>query len=94
MSMRPDVLERKEQILALAARCGVTNVRLFGSVAQGMDQAKSDVDFLVHLPDGVGLWELAGLHTDLEMLLQRSVDVVPDSAEIYYPSILESAVPL
>lgn len=88
------VFEKREQILASAKQYKVTNVRLFGSVQNGSDAPNSDVDFLVHLPKCVGLWELAGLHTDLENLLQKKVDLVPDNAQLYYPEILEQAVPL
>ena len=88
------VFEKRDQILALAKQYKITNVRLFGSVQKGSDCQSSDVDFLVHLPKVVGLWELAGLHTDLETLLQKKVDLVPDNAHLYYPDILEQAVPL
>jgi predicted nucleotidyltransferase len=37
----------RAQILAVAARHGATNVRVFGSVARGDADAASDVDFLV-----------------------------------------------
>ena len=38
---------QKEQILAIAAKYGAYNVRVFGSVAQGTADESSDVDFLV-----------------------------------------------
>ena len=37
----------RRDILKAAARYGVTNVRVFGSIARGDDHENSDVDFLV-----------------------------------------------
>ena len=38
---------KREEILSLAAKHGVKNVRVFGSVARGEEREDSDVDFLV-----------------------------------------------
>jgi predicted nucleotidyltransferase len=64
--------------VALAAKHGVTDVRVFGSVARGEDGPDSDLDLLVHLPDGAGLFLLSRFKHDLEDLLRVAVDVVPD----------------
>lgn len=64
-------------VLAVAAKHGVTDVRVFGSVARGEEQAESDLDLLVHLPDGAGLLLLGRFTQDLEDLPQVAVDVVP-----------------
>jgi len=42
---------------------------VFGSVARGEDTATSDIDFLVDLDDGVGLFDLIGLERELRELL-------------------------
>jgi uncharacterized protein len=68
----------RAEILAAAARHGATNVRVFGSVARGDADAKSDVDFLVDFEPGRSLLDLAGLLVDLEDLLGHSVDVVTE----------------
>lgn len=71
-------LRRKRRaITELAARHGAHNVRVFGSVARGEDQADSDIDFLVDLDEGVGLVRLAGLERELSELLGQKADVVP-----------------
>lgn len=70
------VRARRSEILVLAARRGVRNVRLFGSVVRGEATADSDVDFLVDLEPGRSLFDLGGLLGDLEALLGRNVDVV------------------
>jgi predicted nucleotidyltransferase len=68
----------REEILALAARHGASNVRVFGSVARGDADAASDVDFLVDFEDGRSLLDLACLLVDLEDLLGLRVDVVTE----------------
>lgn len=47
MTMKEVVLSHRADILALAKRYGVTNVRLFGSVAKGTDGPESDIDLLI-----------------------------------------------
>lgn len=47
MSIKDSVLSHRDDILALAKQHGVTNIRLFGSVARGTDGPNSDIDFLI-----------------------------------------------
>jgi predicted nucleotidyltransferase len=68
--------QRREEILRLAASRGARNVRVFGSVARGDSDERSDIDFLVDLEPGRSLLDLGGLNLDLERLLGSSVDVV------------------
>lgn len=69
---------RREQILSLAAKRGARNVRVFGSVARGDNDADSDVDFLVDMEPGRTLFDLSGLLLDLESALGTSVDIVTE----------------
>ena len=46
MSRLDSLLERRAEILAVAARYGARNVRVFGSVARGEAGPDSDVDLL------------------------------------------------
>lgn len=69
----------RRAVLALAAKRGASNVRVFGSVARGEDTEASDVDLLVDLDDHVGVVALAGLRRELSELLHVDVDVVPAS---------------
>jgi hypothetical protein len=50
----------RDDIMRLAARRGALNVRVFGSVARGESDARSDVDFLVDLEPGRSLLDLGG----------------------------------
>jgi hypothetical protein len=67
---------RREEILAVAARRGARNLRVFGSAARGEDDPGSDVDFLVEMEPGRSLLDLGGLWADLHQLLGVKVDVV------------------
>jgi hypothetical protein len=69
-----ELLEKRDDILSIAARHGATNVRVFGSVARDEAGDASDVDFLMDtLPNS--FMEYMGLIQDLEDLLGRHVDI-------------------
>jgi len=68
----------RREILDCAARHGVRNVRVFGSVARGDDQQNSDVDFLVDVEAGRSLLDVIAFEQDLQQLLGRHVDVLTD----------------
>jgi predicted nucleotidyltransferase len=78
------VAGKKEQILALAAKYGASNVRVFGSVANGTANENSDIDFLVDMEKGRSLFDLGGLLMDLQQLLNRQVDVVTEKGLHWY----------
>lgn len=69
---------RRDAIVAAAARHGGANVRVFGSVARGEDGPESDVDLLIDLEPGTGLLSLGRMEVELERILGRPVDVVPE----------------
>lgn len=71
--------QRRSEIIAAAARRGARNLRVFGSVARGDEDAGSDVDFLVDFEPSRSLVDLAGLILDLQEILQVQVDVVEAS---------------
>ena len=70
----------KAEILQAAARRGVKNIRVFGSLARGEATAASDVDFLVEMEPHRGLFDLSGFWLDLEDLLGCPVDVATPGA--------------
>jgi predicted nucleotidyltransferase len=71
------VRRHRRELVAAAAAHGVSNLRVFGSVARGWDRADSDVDLLVDLPPGLGLLGLGRVEADLEAILGSRVDLVP-----------------
>ena len=93
----PEIIaDKKAQILALAAKHGAVNVRVFGSVATGTADEKSDIDFLVDMEKGRSLLDLGGLLMDLQELFGRKVDVVTEKGlrERIRETVLRQAVPL
>jgi len=74
-----DVLTRKRgEIEKIAAILGARNIRVFGSVARGEADEKSDIDFLVEMEPGRSLFDLGGLLMDLQEFLGCDVDVVTE----------------
>ncbi len=71
---------RRAAVLAVAARHGMTELRVFGSVARGQDNDSSDLDLLVRVPEGTGLLALGRFTQELQDLLHVPVDVVPDDS--------------
>ena len=78
MQTKQWMFSRRAEILSLATQHGASNVRVFGSVARGEDDTRSDIDILVDLEPGRSLFDLGGLLTDLKTLLERDVDVVTE----------------
>ena len=94
--MHPLIENNRAEILALAARHGVRNVRVFGSMARGDADDASDVDLLVSLPpDKTGL-ALGALLMDVQDLLHRRVEVITERG--LHPAlrdqVLREALPL
>lgn len=94
--MHPLIESRRAEILALAERHGLRNVRVFGSMARGDADDAGDVDLLVSLAPGRSGLALGGLLMDVQDLLQRRVEVVTEGA--LHPAlrerVLEEAQPL
>ena len=68
----------RDEILAISARHGVRNVRVFGSVVRNEARPDSDIDFLVDVGPKTSSWFPAGFILDLKALLGREVDVVTE----------------
>ncbi len=96
MSLRAELLERREEILAVAARHGAHTIRIFGSVARGEETRASDLDLLVEFEPGRSLLNQIALAQDLKDLLGREVDVVTEKGLHWYirDRVCREAVPL
>lgn len=85
-----------DEILELAKRFGVINVRLFGSRARGDAVSGSDLDLLVEYADGTSLLDVIGFEQELEEMLGIPVETVSDTT--LHPAIrdrvLAEAIPL
>jgi uncharacterized protein len=87
---------KREDILRVAARHGAGNVRVFGSVARGESDEKSDLDLLVTMEAGRSLLDHAALWLELQELLGCEVDVVSEKGlrPRMRDRVLKEAVPL
>lgn len=88
--------DKREDILRIAARHGARNVRIFGSVARGEADEKSDIDVLVDMEPGRSLLDMGGLLMDLQELLGRKVDVVTQKGlrDRIRDRVIKEAIPL
>jgi predicted nucleotidyltransferase len=87
---------RRETILAIAKRHGVTRVRVFGSFARGEAREDSDLDLLIEAGPNTSAFFPGGLLIDLQDALQRRVEVVEEQGlnHLLRSQILKEAVPL
>jgi len=76
--MKPSEIlrEKREEVLKIAEKYGLSNVRVFGSVARGEDDEKSDLDLLVQFPPRFSLFNYAGLIREMQEALWIIVDIV------------------
>lgn len=81
----------RPEVLRAARRAGARNVRVFGSVARGEDDADSDVDLLVdfdiHTHGGL---PLIRLRRELTELLGQPVDIA--TPDLLRPEVAERAL--
>ena len=78
MITRQQVIERRDEVLAIARRYGAHDVRIFGSVARGDQREDSDLDIIVRFEPGRSLFDHGGLLMDLQDLLGIKVDVISE----------------
>ena len=91
------LLDKRDEILQLAAQHGVTNIRVFGSVARGEARSDSDIDLLVEQDwSRLSAWGGMELVVALEDLLGRKVDVatVEELKPRIRARVLREAIPL
>ena len=77
---RPSTLlhRHRAKVRHLAETHGLSDVRVFGSVARGDDGPGSDVDLLVTPGPDTSLLDMAAFAVEVEDLLGRHVDVLSD----------------
>lgn len=82
---------RRDEILAIAGRHGIVNIRVFGSVARGHDTPESDVDLLIDLerPVREGFGPVR-FQREVGKLLNRKVDIVFETG--IYPAMRDTIV--
>ena len=71
-----ELREHRDEIYAIADKHGVSEVRVFGSVARGEADKDSDLDLIVTPGPRTSLWTLTGFALDIEELLEVFTQVV------------------
>jgi predicted nucleotidyltransferase len=88
--------KRRDEILKVAAKHGVSRVCVFGSAARGDFGPQSDIDFLIEPGPERTTFFPGGLLADLQELLGCNVDIVTEEGLHWYirDRILKEAIPL
>jgi predicted nucleotidyltransferase len=86
--------EHRDEILRLAEMRGVSNIRVFGSVARGDATPDSDIDLLVDFQVRQSGLDLIGFALDPEKLLGYPVEAETGVHEVIRQRVEEQAVPL
>jgi len=87
---------KRETVLAIARRHGVTSIKVFGSFARGNARFDSDLDLLVEAGPNTTAFFPGGLLMDLEDALGRRVEIVeePGIHHLLRDQILKEAIPI
>ncbi|MGD8194151.1 nucleotidyltransferase domain-containing protein [Herbiconiux sp. P18] len=88
--LRELVHYHRDELGAALGSLGASRIRLFGSVARGDSTEQSDIDLLVALNEGVGLFALSRMRGEAERILGVDVDVVPEDS--LKPDVRESVL--
>jgi len=69
---------QKEKIHKIAQQYHAENIRVFGSVARGDSNEKSDIDLLVNFLPGASLFDQVAITVEIEELFHCKVDVISE----------------
>jgi uncharacterized protein len=76
VALLDEIRSKREEILAIASRCALKDIKLFGSVVRREETAESDIDFLVDIVPGGDPLGFVDFQQQVEKLTQRHVDIV------------------
>jgi hypothetical protein len=86
--------EMRDEILAFASENGLSNVRVFGSIARREDTVKSDIDLLVTPGRRSTLFDISSFLNAVREVTGFEVDVISDRAITDDAQILQDATAL
>lgn len=94
---KPVLQKIAQKVIPILKEAGVTKSSIFGSFVRGDNKKGSDVDILVEVPRGTGLFEFINLQIKLEKALKKKVDLGTYKSirhPILRKSILSEHVPI
>lgn len=96
--MTPDLESlraRRDELTRLAAEFGLSELRVFGSVARREARPESDVDLLAHVATDRTLLDVVGFESEAEAAFGFPFDVTGDSPRSPFATrIASEALPL
>lgn len=86
----------RQAIRQIVQAHNATNARVFGSVAQGLDDLSSDIDILVDPTPQTSLFDIGAIRRELKQLLGVKVDVLTPNAlpDSFRSHVLGQAQPI
>lgn len=90
-----ELKSRREEILRIAAKYGIENVRVFGSVARGTQNSDSDIDLLVDAPPETGL-KIGGFLYELQESISPRIQIQTEAmlSPYFRSDVLRQAIRL
>lgn len=86
--------EHKHEVLALAEKFGIYDIRVFGSTARGTDTHLSDVDIFAKVMPGRGYFAVGAFLASAEEVLGFPMDLTIDDAAQPVPFDMSQMVAL
>ncbi|MES2961726.1 MAG: nucleotidyltransferase domain-containing protein [Pseudomonadota bacterium] len=75
-----ELQQKREKIYAIAEKYGISNIRVFGSVARGEETIQSDVDLLVSISKHKGMgFDLIRFEREFSEEFHKKTDVISEN---------------
>lgn len=75
-----ELQNKREEIYNIAAKYGISNIRIFGSVARGEENSNSDIDMLVSISKHKGMaFDLIKFEREFSEKFHTRTDVVSEN---------------
>lgn len=86
----------KPKLVEIAAKYGVSNIRVFGSIVRGEETKESDIDLLVDVDRSKTILDFVGFQMEASDALQQQVDLVSSQGihQLLRDEIFNTAVSL
>ena len=80
MCMLDTICAKRDDVHRAVRKFKGRSVYVFGSCARKDETPESDIDFIVDFAPGATLFSMSGLQDELQMIFNRSVDLITEKA--------------